>query len=118
MLFRSYRYFVGHAWEEFGEENWTKTWAESYLRPSGKHPGILQEMAQLKEHPIALAASQVTENHDDPKGASEALSDVFDAASICEVRLYNIGDTEAITGVLIAALSSSGRGIALVFLMD
>jgi hypothetical protein len=113
-----YQHFAGPAWQSFGEENWTKTWGLVHRRDRGAVPGVLAELKELKDPATALAASQVTENHEDPAAAEKALEGVFDSSSIQDVSIYSIGDSEAITGVLIAGLLDSGHGIALVFLMD
>lgn len=112
-----YEFFAGDAWENFGAENWLATWNRVYQRvaePGGK---ILEELKAIDESATNLAASQLTENHDEPGRARDALVKVFDNEEILKLHLYQIGDTEAITGVLIAAASSEEL-IALVFLMD
>jgi hypothetical protein len=113
-----YQYFAGAAWESFGEENWNKTWKQLYRRPKSSPPDILSELNQIEDSATNLAASQLTENHDDPSGAQESLKGVFDSDFIKEVSIYSIGDSEAITGVLIAGILDTGIGVALVFLMD
>lgn len=63
----------------------------------------------------ALAGSQLTENHDRLSDAAESLKDVFDSFSIQELRIYRIGDSEAVKGILVAALAQSNQAIAFVF---
>lgn len=113
-----YKYFAGDAWESLGEENWTKTWELVYRRADGVSGDILVELRDLKDAATALAASQLTENHDDPQGAEGALKGVFDSPQIHCVSIYRIGDSEAITGVLLAGILGSERGVAVVYLMD
>jgi hypothetical protein len=113
-----YQHFVGKAWEQIGAENWDKTWQILYRRPAESKTGILKELQSLGDAATELAASQLTENHDDPEGAAGAIVGVFDSPSISCVSVYRIGDTEAITGVLLAGLLTTERAIALVFLMD
>jgi hypothetical protein len=81
-------------------------------------PNILQEISSLSDPATALAASQLTENHDSPVEAAEALQAVFDSPEIQELRLYRAGDSEAITGLAIVALNQSNGAMVLVFLMD
>ena len=113
-----YQHFAGAAWESFGEENWNKTWKLLYRRPKSSPLDILGELNQIEDSATNLAASQLTENHDEPSGAQEALKGVFDSDFIQEVSIYSIGDSEAITGVLIAGILDTGTGVALVFNMD
>ena len=63
-----YQYFAGDAWESLGQDNWLKTWARLYRRPAGDQGAILSELKELNDPATALAASQLTENHDDPQG--------------------------------------------------
>ncbi|MFN9347168.1 MAG: hypothetical protein ACK6DQ_11270 [Planctomycetota bacterium] len=113
-----YQHFVGKAWEDFGPENWNKTWQMLYRRPEGSTGSILEELKSLGDAATELAASQVTENHDDPTAATQGLTGVFDSPSLTSVSVYRIGDSEAITGVLLAGLMPTENAIALVFLMD
>jgi len=115
---KSYKHFVGEAWETIGEANWTKLWSRLYRRADGKESGILSELKDLSDSATSLAASQVTENHDDPTAAEQALQMVFDSSAIRDVSIYRIGDSEAISGVLIAGILGSGTAVALVYLMD
>ncbi|MFN5917977.1 MAG: hypothetical protein ACK48K_14555 [Planctomycetota bacterium] len=112
-----YQHFVGKAWD-FGPENWNKTWQMLYRRPEGSTGSILEELKSLGDAATELAASQVTENHDDPTAATQGLTGVFDSPSLTSVSVYRIGDSEAITGVLVAGLMPTENAIALVFLMD
>jgi hypothetical protein len=116
--FLCYKHFVGKSWEAFGEENWSRPWALLQQRPHGSVPNILQEISSLSDPATALAASQLTENHDSPVEAAEALQAVFDSPEIQELRLYRAGDSEAITGLAIVALNQSNGAMVLVFLMD
>lgn len=112
-----YEYFAGDAWANFGAENWLATWNRVYQRVSRQGAKILDELKDIEEPSTNLAASQLTENHDEPDRARDALAQVFDSEEILKLHLYQVGDTEAITGVLIAAVSAQDA-IALVFLMD
>lgn len=113
-----YQHFVGKAWEDFGPENWNKTWKMLYRRPQGSNGSILEELKSLGDASTELAASQVTENHDDPTTAAHGLTGVFDSPSLACVSVYRIGDSEAITGVLMAGLLPTEYAVALIFLMD
>lgn len=113
-----YQHFVGDAWESIGPENWTAKWERQYHRPEGMCGDILKELRDLEDPAASLAASQLTENHDDPQGAALGLQGVFDSPDIQDVSIYRIGDTDAITGVLVAGILRTGNAIALVFLMD
>lgn len=116
--FSSYKHFVGKAWNTFGEENWSRPWGLLYQRTGDTPPNILQELESVSDPTAALAASQLTESHDNPSDAAQALGAVFNAPAIQQLRFYRAGDSEAITGLVIVALAESDRATALVFLMD
>lgn len=116
--FSSYKSFVGKSWQAFGEENWSKPWLLLFERPQEANRNLLQEIASVNDPATALAGSQLTENHDSPTEAIESLKAVFDSDSIQELRIYRVGDSEAITGILIAALTKDNQPIVLLFLMD
>ncbi|MBU6174121.1 MAG: hypothetical protein KGQ60_09965, partial [Planctomycetes bacterium] len=116
--FSSYKSFVGKSWQAFGEENWSKPWLLLFERPQEANRNLLQEIASVNDPATALAGSQLTENHDSPTEAVESLKAVFDSDRIQELRIYRVGDSEAITGILIAALTKGNQPIVLLFLMD
>ncbi len=119
--FSCYKHFVGKSWEAFGEENWSRSWALLHQRASDTPPKIMQELAGISDPSdpaTSLAASQLTENHDSPSDAAQALESVFNAPEIQELRFYRAGDSDAITGLVIAARTASNQAITLVFLMD
>ncbi|MFM7931057.1 MAG: hypothetical protein ACKO9Q_25390, partial [Pirellula sp.] len=99
-------------------ENWEQTWKLLYRRPLESKSEILEELKSLGDSSSELAGSQLTENHDDPSGAADGLKGVFDAPWIRCVSIYRIGDSEAITGVLMAGILPTENAIALIFLMD
>lgn len=114
----SYKHFIGDAWDSIGEENWTKNWNCVFRRPADGPADIMAELDSLSDSAAALAASQLTENHSDPDQARSSLQAVFDAEGTRNVAIYRVGDTDAITGVLIAGILASGTAVAVVFLMD
>ena len=81
--------------------------------PADGDHDIVAELGSIKDRDVALSAPM---NLDvDP----DALSAVFDAVDMKEVRVYNLGDGASMSGLLIAGRrADAGQGVFLVFLMD
>jgi hypothetical protein len=50
--------------------------------------------------------------------AQKALSAAFDDSSVTELEVYNIGDGEAMSGLIVAGRRSKGETAVQVFLLD
>jgi hypothetical protein len=108
-----YRYFIGDLWERYGEDAWMGPWKEVYERPNGADHAIVAELNGIGDQDAALSAPMILDV--DP----DALSAVFDAPVITDVRVYTLGDGAAMSGLLIAAWNSKVKeATLLVFLMD
>lgn len=108
-----YKYFVGDLWEKYGKEAWMGPWKEVHVRPANGQRDIVSELQAIDDQDAKLSAPMILDV--DP----DALSAVFDADGINEMRVYNLGDGGAMSGLLIAGRSAdAGEGIFLVFLLD
>jgi hypothetical protein len=75
-------------------------------------------MRGIKDGKANLCASQLLDNVDDPTNARAALSLAFDSPQVQDLRVYSIGDGEALSGILVAGLHRKTDCIFLVYLMD
>jgi hypothetical protein len=108
-----YRCFVGDLWTRYGEDAWIGPWREVYARPSDAKADIVTELGAISDADAALSASMVLDND------ANALAAVFDDPAVTELRVYNIGDGEAMSGLVIAAQRGAAQeATVLVFLMD
>lgn len=112
-----YKYFVGENWDRFGADNWLGTWSLVSQRQPGEKPDFLGELSRISDAAARLSASTMVDCHEDPSRAKEALVKAFDDGSVKDLRVYRIGDGEAMSGVLIGAVYPEGAAF-LVFLMD
>ena len=112
-----YQYFVGKKWEQFGAENWLGVWELLYKRRSGTPADILRELAAISDPSARSSTCLLTDGHSDPQAACVALAAAFNDASISDLRIYKIGDGEAMSGILIAARQSE-TDLLLALLMD
>lgn len=116
---RTYRSFVGGLWERWGEDAWMGPWQEIYARPSDAARDIAAELRAIEDPSAASSVPMFLEPSRGADAARAALSAAFDDPSVTELRVYTIGDGEAMSGLLVAARrAGAGDATFVVFLMD
>lgn len=113
-----YRFFVGELWERYGEEAWMRSWKEVYERQSGAMHDIVSELRGIQDKDAALSALMILDNIEDAEKARTALSSAFNDPAVTDLRVYNLGDGGAMSGILVAGRRSSAETTFLVFLLD
>ncbi len=113
-----YQYFVGEIWERYGEENWLNAWRPIYVREVGVKPDIVSELRSIRDSAAHTSVSLLLDDNDNRIQAQAALVSVFDDDQIVELRVFTLGDGQAMSGILIAARRSRQDSIFLVLLMD
>jgi Asp/Glu/hydantoin racemase len=94
-------------------------WKEVYARAPGVAPDITAEMRSLADPDARLSVPMILDNIEEAETARAALSAAFDDPAVSELRAFNLGDGEAMSGLLVAGRrGASGEAIFLVFLMD
>lgn len=112
----TYRFFVGDLWERWGEAAWKGPWREVYVRGADARHDIVAELrgiddAAARSVPMIL---DVVERAEDGRAA---LAAVYDDPDMDEVRVFNLGDGGAMSGLLLAGRRARSTTL-LVFLMD
>lgn len=113
-----YRYFVGELWERWGEEAWLGPWKEVYRRPAGAVSDIVVELRDIADPDAALSAPMILDNIDGADTARAALAAAFDDPAVIDLRVFNLGDGAAMSGILVAGRRQDHGAIFLVFLLD
>lgn len=113
-----YQHFVGHLWEEWGEKVWMSPWRQAYKRPQTRKHDIEAELRGVEDSSAQMQIGMILDVVEDAEAARTALAGAFDAAEVVDLRAYNIGDGEAMSGLLLAARRENGEATFLVFLMD
>ena len=86
---------------------------KSNSRPAGAAPDIVAELRAVDDQEAARSVPMILDN--DPA----ALAAVFEAPAVTELRVFNLGDGEAMSGLLIAGRRVAAREATfLVFLLD
>jgi hypothetical protein len=114
-----YRHFVGSKWQRFGEQAWMGPWREVYRRAKGARPDIVSELRGIADPDTRNSVPMILEVVEDAAAARAALSATFDALQVTELRVFNLGDGGAMSGLLVAGRREpAGETVVLVFLMD
>lgn len=113
-----YKYFTGDLWDRYGEEAWLGPWRQVYWRPDGATPDIVAELRSIDDADAALSVEMILDNIEDPEAARTALAAVFDDPAMREVVVFNLGDSAAMSGVLVAGRRTTGEAVFLLFLLD
>ncbi len=113
-----YQYFVGDLWERYGEDAWLGPWKEVYVRQAGSTPDIVAELKGNTDPDARLSVPMVLDVVENAEVARQALSAAYDDPAVTELRVFNLGDRGAMSGLLVAARRGSGEATFLVFLMD
>lgn len=116
---RVYQHFVGNLWAQFGEAAWMGVWKRVYVRPEGIQPNIVLELKAIADPIVAqfipLLLLTETDNH---TKALQALSAVFDDPQINHLSVYAIGDSAALSGLLLAGYCLPNEVTILISLLD
>jgi hypothetical protein len=113
-----YRHFVGSSWERFGERAWMGPWKQVHARKPGARPDVVAELRSLAAPQASSSAGMLLDVVERADQARAALSAAFDSPEVTDLRVFNLGDGGAMSGLLIAARRASGDATFLVFLMD
>ena len=114
-----YKYFTGELWERWGEDAWMGPWKEVYTRQTGAKADILAELRSIADPDAQNSVPMILENIDGAEKARAALAAAYDDLAVTELRVFNLGDGGAMSGLLVAGRhGATGEAAFLVFLMD
>lgn len=113
-----YQYFVGKLWERWGEEAWMGPWKEVYARQAGAKADIVAELKGISGIDARGSVPMILEVVKNAEAARAALSDAYDDPAVAQLRVFTLGDGEAMSGLLVAGKRKTGETTFLVFLMD
>ncbi len=114
-----YRHFTGDLWEWYGEQSWMGPWREVYARKVGAKPDIAAELSALADTDVRISVPMILEVVQSADQARASLAAAYDDPAVTDLRIFNLGDGEAMSGILVAGRrSATGGATFLVFLMD
>lgn len=115
---KHYRYFLGKAWEHFGEEAWMASWQRVYQRQTADRRDIVTELRSITDPATQSSVTILLDAIADPEAGRQALAAVYDDADMETLAVYTLGDGAALAGLLIAGRDRRGETTLLVFLLD
>jgi hypothetical protein len=119
MALEKYKYFVGDLWERYGEDAWMGPWKQVYARQTGTKYDIITELRGIQDTDAANSVPMILDNIEGADQARAALSFVYDDPTVTDLKVFNLGDGGAMSGLLIAGrYDKTGEAIFLVFLLD
>ena len=108
--------FVGALWERWGEDAWMGPWRQVYARPDA---GTVDAVAELRGISDAEAKRSLPLLLEVPGNADAVLATAFNDPAVTEFRVFNIGDGEAVSGLLVAGQrTAENEAVFIVALMD
>lgn len=114
----TYRHFVGERWDRFGESVWMGPWRTVYRRASDAKQDIVAELRGISD-PAAVSVPLILEVIENAESARAALAAVYNDPAVTDLRVFNVGDGEAMSGLLVAGhRGAENTAIYLVVLMD
>lgn len=114
-----YRYFVGPQWGRFGEQAWMGPWREVYSRPSGARRDIAVELRAIEDREAQMSVALLLDATENAAAARSALATAFDDPAVTELRVFNLGDGAAMSGLIVAGRRGAGGDATYVIvLMD
>lgn len=114
-----YRHFVGGLWERFGEKAWMGPWKEVHARKAGSRPDVVAELRGITDRDAAQSAPMLLDVVQGPEKARAALVAAFDDPAVTELRVFNLGDGGAMSGLVIAGRrAAAAEAVFVVFLME
>jgi len=114
-----YKYFTGELWERWGEDAWMGPWKEVYTRPTGAKADIVTELRGIADPDAQNSVPMILDVVQDADKARAALAAAYDDPEVTELRVFNLGDGGAMSGILVAGRRGAiGEATFLVFLMD
>ena len=114
-----YKYFTGELWERWGEDAWMGPWKEVYARPAGATADIAAELRGITDVDARNSAPMILDVVQDAEAGRAALAAAFDDPAVSELRVFNLGDGGAMSGILVAGRrADTADATFLVFLLD
>jgi hypothetical protein len=92
-------------------------WQEIYTRPAGAAGNVIGELRAIEDPFASSSVSMILDVVENAQAAQRALADAFDAPAVQEVRVYNIADGEAMSGLILAGRRANGEATFLTLLL-
>ncbi len=93
-------------------------WKEVYFRDDESNKDIVRELKGIQDQDARFSVPLLLEAGQDPDAIQKTLSAAFDDPAVTELKVFNIGDGEAVSGLILAARRQESDEGTVVVLMD
>jgi hypothetical protein len=115
----TYGHFVGDLWGKYGDRAWLGPWKQVYVREPGTKPDVVPELRSIADPDARRSVPMLLDDVEGADAARDALSGAFDDPAVTDLRVYNLGDGAAMSGLLVAGRQGrGGESTFVVLLMD
>jgi hypothetical protein len=115
---KHYQAFLGPKWSSASEASWKSAWKQVYQRPDSHKGDILAELAGITDPDAKRSVPLLTELIENADAGRDAMSVAFNHEDVSSLSVFNIGDGEAMSGILVTALYADGYACSVISLMD
>ncbi len=115
---RIYRQFLGESWDAAGEATWLGSWKVVFQRAGSPPPTIIDGLQSIDDPMVPASVPLLFDALQDPAAARVALTASLDDPQTRTIIVFNIGDGEAMSGLLIAGERDTLDRVFVVALMD
>jgi hypothetical protein len=116
LALEKYKYFTGNLWEKYGQAAWMGSWRMVHEREGAGN--IVSELHGIEDVEARRSASAFLDGVADPQETKQALSQALDDRQVENVMVFNVGDGEALSGILLAARGTDNGAFFIVFILD
>jgi hypothetical protein len=113
-----YELFVGEKWNAETKALWMNDFRKVYERTPGTTDDILTELHNVKDNDAKQLVPLLTELVENAAHGRLALTAAFNHQDITNVELYKIGDSAAMTGLILCGLFKDHSACSVICLMD
>ncbi len=114
-----FKIFFGPLRDRHGEQACMGPWREVAARKPGVTPNIVAELRDIADDDSRRSVPILLDDIDGAEAARAALSAAFDDPAVAERRTFNLGNGEAMSGLLIAGRrGANGETIFVVVLLN
>jgi hypothetical protein len=114
----NYKFFMGEKWNTERESAWMSGWKLVYERSPGTPADILTELSNIKNADAKRSVPLLTELIENAEEGKLALAAAFNHPEISMVEVFTVGDSEAMSGLLVCGLYTDRSVCTVICLMD
>lgn len=113
-----YELFMGEKWNSETKDRWSSGFRKVYERSNGAQSDILSELKNISDADAKRSVPLLIELVENADQGKLALAAAFNHQDISNVEVYTVGDTEAMSGLILCGLFKDHSACSVICLMD